>query len=60
MNNKTINIKDLDKLAYECAIKNIDLEKVMDFITSNETLKYLANLKNKNLDYLKKIYGYIE
>lgn len=57
MKDKNVRLEDLDKLAYECAIKNVDLEEIMNFITSNETLKYLANLKSKNLDYLKKVFN---
>lgn len=53
---KKITTKDLDNLAYECAIRNIDLEKTINFITSNETLRYLATLKSKNLSYLQKIF----
>lgn len=54
---KKTKIDNLEKLAYECAIRNIDLEKVMNFITSNETLRYLSTLKAKNLNYLKKVFN---
>ena len=55
MNDKTIDIKKLEELAYECAIRDVDIEETIKSITSWKALHYIVKLKNKNLDYLKKV-----
>ena len=46
----------IKELAKECTVRGLDLEEVINEITSNKFLQQLAKLQLKNENYLKKVF----
>lgn len=44
--------EEIEKIAYECTMKGLDIEEFLDWLISNPTLEYLSNLYNRNFKFI--------